>query len=214
MTVSKIARKDCSDFILNIHYAKRWPSISYAYGLFVMGELLGVITYGTPASHPLRVGIAGDKFKGDILELNRLCLRNNLPNQASQLVGKSLKLLPRNKIVVSFADISQNHIGIVYQATNFLYTGLSAKRTDWKVRGMEHLHGQTIADKFRGVKNRAAAMREQYGDRFYLSPRPRKHRYIFIHGSKSYKRTILKNLKYAVEPYPKGGIWITLMGFQ
>lgn len=201
--VREIARNDCSEFILGIHYAKRWPSISYAYGLFDGDELIGVVTYGTPPSAPLRRGIAGDDYIGDVLELNRLCLRHNRKNEASMLIGRSLKMLPKNKIVVSFADTNQGHIGSVYQASNFIYCGLSAKRTDWKVKGLEHLHGQTIADEFRGVKNRAAAMREKYGDDFYLAPRPRKHRYIFITGSKSYKRRVLSDLRYPQAPYPK-----------
>ena len=105
-------------------------------------------------------------------------------------------MLPKGKIVISFADISQGHNGCVYRASNFTYHGLSAKRTDWKVKGKEHLHGQTIADEFRGVKNRAKAMRDKYGDDFYLQERPRKHRYIFITGNKKQKKSIAKKIKY------------------
>jgi len=201
--VGVISRNDCEKFILDIHYAKRWPSISYAYGLFYKDELVGVVTYGSPPSSTLKRGIAGDDYKSDVLELNRLCLLNNKKNEASFLVSRSLKLLPRNKIVVSFADTSQEHLGVVYQATNFLYCGLSAKRTDWKVKGKEHLHGQTIADEFRGQKNRSKLMREKYGDDFYLSPRPRKHRYILPIGSKKYIRNVINELKYKVVDYPK-----------
>ena len=201
MKVKQITRAECEPFVIGIHYAGRWPSISFAYGLFIDGELCGCVTYGTPPSAPLKKGIAGDDFKGDILELNRLCLKYNKKNEASFLVGNSIKLLPKNKIIVSFADTKQGHSGIVYQATNFKYYGLSAKRTDWKVKGMEHKHGQTIADEFRGVKNRAQAMRDKYGNDFYLEPRSRKHRYIFITGSKAYKKSV--NIKYKIEPYPK-----------
>ena len=206
MSVKKISRADCSEYILQIHYAKRWPSISYAFGLFIENELCGVVTYGTPASATLRRGIAGDKFIADILELNRLCLKYNRKNEASFLVGNSLKMLPKNKIIVSFADSSQNHIGYVYQATNFIYTGLSAKRTDWKIKGKEHLHGQTVADEFRGCENRAQAMREKYGNDFYLLDRPRKHRYLFIVGDKRYKKDVIKNLKYDTFSYPKAAL--------
>jgi hypothetical protein len=144
MEVKQIQRNDCEEFILNIHYAKRWPSISYAFGLYVDNKLEGIVTYGTPPSSTLRRGIAGDDYIKDVLELNRLCLRHNKKNQASYLVGNSLKKLPKNKIIVSYADTSQDHLGIVYQATNFIYCGLSAKRTDWKVKGLEHLHGQPL----------------------------------------------------------------------
>jgi len=200
--VKPISRADCAPFILEIHYAKRWPSISYAFGLFDTDELVGVVTYGTPPSAPLKRGIAGDEYKHKILELNRLCLKYNRKNEASMLVGRSLKMLPEC-IVVSFADTEQDHKGYVYQACNFLYCGLSAKRTDWKVKGKEHLHGQTIADEFRGTKDRAAAMRAKYGDDFYLHPRPRKHRYVYLVGSKSFKRKAMAALRYKIEPYPK-----------
>lgn len=202
-TVSSIDRADCAHYILNVHYAKRWPPISYSYGLYKRGELVGVITYGYPASAPLRRGIAGDDYKQDVLELNRLCLKHNRKNEASILVSRSLKLLPRNKIIVSYADTGQDHIGYIYQATNFIYCGLSAKRTDWKIKGKEHLHNQTIVDEFRGHPNRAAAVREKYGDAFCLVDRVRKHRYIYISGSKTYKKLVIKALKYPTKDYPK-----------
>jgi hypothetical protein len=203
MKVIPATRFDCAPFILDIHYAKRWPSVSYAFGLEVNGHIEGVVTYGTPASATLRHGIAGEELADCVLELNRLCLRDNLANQASFLVGNSIKLLPQKKIIVSFADTDQGHKGIVYQACNFTYHGLSAKRTDWKVRGMEHLHGQTIADEFRGKENRAQCMRDKYGDRFYLEPRSRKHRYIYLHGPRLWKKRTAKNIRYPEQPYPK-----------
>jgi len=201
MSIKPITRSECEPFIIGIHYAHRWCSISYSYGLFDDDELVGIVTYGTPPSAPLKRGIAGDDMKGDVLELNRLCLKYNRKNEASKLISASLKLLPKGKIIISFADISQGHNGCVYRASNFGYYGLSAKRTDWKVKGKEHLHGQTIADEFRGVKNRARAMRDKYGDDFYLAPRPRKHRYIYVTGSKLQKRRIAKTIKYKKQDY-------------
>lgn len=203
LSVKEIPSKDTYPFLLGIHYAQRIPSISHAFGLFRDEQLIGVCTYGTPPSAPLRKGVCGDDHKGKVLELNRLCLSDNGPNYASRLIARSLRMLPRPSIVVSFADTAQDHVGYVYQATNFLYCGLSAKRTDWKVKGKEHLHGQTVADEFRGVKNRAQAMREKYGDDFYLAPRPRKHRYICFLGSKAEKRDLLAALRYDIEDYPK-----------
>lgn len=201
--IQTVNREQCAVFVLDMHYAGRWPSISYSYGLYENQNLVGVVTYGTPPSSPLRSGIAGAEYSRDVLELNRLVLLNNKKNEASWLVSHSLKKLPQNKIIVSFADISQKHVGYVYQACNFLYCGLSAKRTDWKIRGKEHLHGVTVADEFRGQSNRAKLMREKYGDDFYLQPRPRKHRYLQIIGSKKYKKNVLNSLKYPVKSYPK-----------
>ena len=201
-TIKKITYEETKPYLLEIHYAKRMPSISYSFGLYRDGEMCGVITYGSPPSSTLRRGLAGDKNIKNVLELNRLCLKDNLKNEASILVGKSLKLLPPS-IVISFADTEQGHLGIVYQATNFFYCGLSAKRTDWKIKGQEHLHGQTIADRYRGVPNRAEALRKEYGDDFYLKPRPRKHRYVYFVGNKKVIKQFKEDLKYKIQPYPK-----------
>lgn len=132
------------------------------------------------------------------MELNRLVLRRNIKNDASFLVSHAIRLLKKhgNFIIVSFADTDQGHEGTVYKACNFTYCGMSAKRTDWKVRGMEHLHGQTIADEFRGVKNRAEAMRKKYGDDFYLKQRSRKHRYIMVVGSRGFVAKAKKAIRY------------------
>lgn len=46
--VEKISNFECRDWILNKHYAKRMCSISYAYGLFIDGQLNGVCTFGFP----------------------------------------------------------------------------------------------------------------------------------------------------------------------
>ena len=203
LVVKAVSRSDCAEFILSIHYAKRWPSVSWAFGLFDGPTLLGVVTYGTPFSCTLRTGVAGPVMSSAVIELNRLCLRDNAPNHASILVGRSLRLLPQDKIVVSFADTEQGHIGYVYQATNFRYFGLSAKRTDWKVRGMEHLHGQTLSDTVRGAKSRVKALRAKFGDDFYLHPRPRKHRYIYAVGSARFRKSVWSAIRYKEQPYPK-----------
>ena len=203
MNVARIPAKEAEPFLMQRHYAKRLCPISHAFGAYREGELVGVVTYGTPASSPLRIGICGEEWASRVLELNRLCCENS-PNVASLIVGRSLRMLPKPSVVVSYADTAQGHVGYVYQATNFVYTGLSAKRTDWKIRGKEHLHGATVADESRGQKNRAKWMRAKYGDDFYLEDRPRKHRYVFPVGSKSQRKAILAALKYEVEPYPKG----------
>ena len=140
---------------------------------------------------------------GYVYELNRLVVDKQPRNVLSWFVAQCLRRLPP-MIVVSFADTEQGHHGYIYQATNWIYTGLSAKRTDWKIKGKEHLHGVTVADEFRGQSNRGQLMREKYGDDFYLEDRPRKHRYVYFIGSKTQRKRWRKALKYDEEPYPKG----------
>ena len=208
LSVRPVKRENCQDLILNVHYAHKFPSVSFAFGLFHDEILEGCVTFGTPPSPPLRRGIAGDKYIKNVLELNRLVLRDNSPNEASRLVSMSLRLLKQcgDYIIISFADTHQGHRGIVYQACSFGYYGLSAKRTDWKVKGKEHLHGQTVADEFRGQPNRADLMRDKYGADFYLSQRPRKHRYIKVIGSKGFRAKASRAIKYEKKPYPKDNL--------
>jgi len=205
-TVKQITRKECETYILGIHYAHRWPSITWAFGLFTSEdkELCGVVTYGTPPSSTLRRFIAGDENERYVIELNRLCLKYNRKNEASILVGRSIKLLPKNKLIVSYADSEQDHVGYVYQATNFLYTGLSTKGSVWKVRGKEHLHNITLLDEFRGVPNRTDKLREKYGDDLFREDNSRKHRYIYLHGDRKFKKRIMLALTYKIRDYPKG----------
>ena len=136
MKVLPIKPFEVEPWLTQKHYAKRMPSISYAFGAFVNGDLCGIVTFGTSASSTLRYGVCGKKWENCVIELNRLVCSNE-KNFASELVGKSIQMLPKPSIVVSYADTAQGHVGYVYQATNFLYTGLSAKFKDPKVKGLE-----------------------------------------------------------------------------
>jgi hypothetical protein len=199
MNVLPIKSYEVEPWLLEKHYAKRIPNIVYAFGLYEDTNLIGVITYGLPASNNLCRGVCGDEWSDKVIELNRLCLLNNEKNQSSFLVSNSIKLLPKPTIVVSYADNAQGHVGYVYQASNFLYTGLSAKRVDWAIKGREHLHARHIGE---GLT--VEQLKEKYGNDFYYVERSRKHRYIYFVGNKSQKKTMLNALKYEVMPYPKG----------
>ena len=199
MRVQPIKNFEVEPWLLEKHYAKRIPKIMYAFGLYVDEVLTGVITYGIPASPSLCMGICGEEYSEKVLELNRICLMNNKNNEASYLVAHSIKLLPKPTIVVSYADTEQGHVGYVYQATNFLYTGLSANRVDWTIKGQEHKHSKTISD---GMS--LETMKEKYGDDFYYVQRSRKHRYIYFHADRKEKKLLESKLKYEIQPYPKG----------
>jgi hypothetical protein len=201
--IKSIDNGQTTEWLKYKHYAKRIPPIEFAFGLFNNENIMeGIITFSTPVSSNLR-GIFKNEFK--LIELNRLVINEGLEkNCLSFFVSQSLKLLPKPLVIISYADTSQNHHGYIYQATNFIYTGLSAKRTDWKIKGLEHLHGATIADMSRGKENRAEWMREKYGDDFYLEDRPRKHRYFMFLGNKKEIKRMKEILPYKIEQYPKG----------
>lgn len=185
--VRQITYEETKPFLLNIHYARRMPSISFAFGLFVDGDLIGIVTYGVPASNSLCRGIAGEENTYNVLELNRLCLlpKYNGENYASYLVARSLKLLPNHTFVVSYADTAWTHVGYIYQATNFIYTGATKERTDIYANGGHSRHYDKQEN------------RRQF--------RSSKHRYVYLVGDKRTRKQMLKELRYPiVTPYPKG----------
>lgn len=188
--IRRITYEETKPFLLKIHYARRMPCITDAFGLFIDGEMVGCVTYGVPASHPLCIGIAGEKNQYNVLELNRLVIKPDRTekNLASYLVSHSLKELPNGTFVVSYADTAWSHVGYIYQATNFLYTGLSAKRLD--TYQPDGLHPR-------------AYNKDDHSD--LKQTRSRKHRYIYLVGDKRTKKRMLSELKYPVyDKYPKG----------
>ena len=197
LKVLPIKSSETYNWLLNKHYAKRIPNITDAFGLFYGAPLVGVVTYGIPPSHALCIGVCGEEHQNKVIELNRLCLQDNDKNQSSFLISQSLKLLPKPKIVVSYADTSKGHVGYVYQATNFLYTGMSAKRTEWRIRG-SNLHSKTITEQS------TLEERQNNPDKYEVVERPQKHRYIYIVGHKKDRKELKKCLKYKEFPYPKG----------
>jgi len=196
--IKSIDYKTAMHLVVTYHYLHRKPPYSQAFGLFHQDEIVGVIIYGTPSSSSLRKGICGEDEKFNVIELTRLWIKDNTPkNVESFLIGNTIKLVNK-EIIVSYAEIEQGHLGIVYQATNWLYTGLSAKRTNWYIEGLENKHSQTMADRYTSKE-----LKEKYGDRFKLVPRPRKHRYVYLNAKRKRKKELMKKLKYSISSYPK-----------
>ena len=197
LTVDRIRSEETYDWILNRHYAKRVPNITDAFGLYDGKELIGVITYGIPPSPSLCRGICGDDHSHLVLELNRVCLLRNNKNEASFFVAKTLKMVRSPRIVVSYADTSMNHVGTIYQACNFIYTGISAKRNEWREIGTNK-HSKTLCEQV------SLEERIRETDKYEHIARPQKHRYIYLLGSKKEKKTFKKALNYPIEEYPSG----------
>jgi hypothetical protein len=202
--IRQIDSKSANAMVVESHYLHRRASTMFAYGLFDGEEMIGCVIYGKPASPSLCVGVCGTEESSKVLELTRLWIKDGTPkNTESYLIGRSLRLLPKEKdIIVSYAEIGAGHIGIVYQATNWIYTGMSDRHVEWRLDGKSGSHSRHLFDEHGGV-NGAKAF---YGDRLQRHERPRKHRYVFFNtNSKWRKKELLAKLKYQVKPYPKLG---------
>ena len=197
--IEPISYKTAMDIVIEKHYLHRKCPCSKAFGLFQDGQILGVVVYGVSASSTLLRGIAGDEEKSNVYELTRLWVDDSVPkNGESFLIGNTIKQLDK-EFIVSYSDSSQNHLGVVYQATNFLYTGLSAKFRDPKVKGLENQHHATYAN---GLTNKQVI--EKFGkDNVYWVERARKHRYIYINANGRRRKQLMAKLRYKVLAYPK-----------
>ena len=171
-TVTSIDSSVVLEWFTKKHYAKRRPSISFCFALFdENGYVVGVCSFGRPMAHTLVKNAFSGEYQDKFLELNRLITNDGLGrNVASFFVGKCLRLLPKPRVVVSYADTSQGHNGYIYQATNWIYTGLSAKFMDYMVKGYEHLHSSSIMDKVGrsdkdGHLDKVALLKKKFGEK-------------------------------------------------
>jgi len=182
-----ISYKEAKDFLLPLHYSGRIPSISYAFGMLEKGKLVAVCTFGKPASPSLCVGVCGKELSNKVFELNRLCRLDSVAVPMSKFVAWCLRQIKKdNLIIVSYSDTGMNHHGYIYQACNFIYTGMTKKRTDKYTEGNKHSRHYTR------------------GNQHLRKVRTAKHRYIYLACSKNIKKGYLKALRYTIMAYPKG----------
>ena len=180
------------------HYLHSLPGgTCLAFGVFLGYHLLGALTLGVgPYNAPSLVAGAAT---GDCLTLSRLWLADDLPhNGESRVIGIALRSLRRHtdvKFVLSYADSSQGHLGTIYQATGWLYTGLSEPTPLYDL-GDGHLrHCRSVATFF---GTRSVQHLSQHGLPLKLVPQVAKHRYVFFLDP-----SWLPRLKVRVLPYPK-----------
>lgn len=185
------------------HYAHRVPSIVVAVGMFVDEVLAGVCTYGIPPAPEVQ-GACGEEYKQNTIELNRLFVFDEVgKNGESWLIGQSFKLMPNNYFVlISYADKGQNHTGYIYQATNWLYTGLSSPGG---TSSEMLINGKRISGKgcFNIYGTQSIGQLSDMGLVVTREKRTIKHRYVYFLGNKRQRKELRKALKWPVLPYPK-----------
>lgn len=141
-----IASKEAVKMALTkYHYAKRMTPARISFSVFEGEVFCGVICYGVGANRFVGEGI--ELVQGRFLELLRVAL-NGKQSSTSKAVAISLKLLkkykPCCKMVVSYADIDQEHKGVIYQATNWYYLGETAKGAKKYKKGRREIHNRII----------------------------------------------------------------------
>jgi len=146
-------RKEIRDFIEKWHYSHNINGLksNYCFKLIYEDKIIGACIFGLIA-----MGNVWQKYaekKEDLIELRRLCCIDETPkNTESYFIGKCLKYLKQNtniKKVISYADLTYGHVGIIYQATNF---DLIGQTTPGKVilYNKKRYHDKTIRTKYNG----------------------------------------------------------------
>lgn len=173
--VRPVSRADIKDFMETWHYSHNINGLSckYCFGLYWRDEMIGAMIYGRMAMHNQWRKYAdkdiiesfddGAIIEGDaeasVLELRRLaCIDDTVRNTESCFIGKTLKWLRRHarevRTVVSYADCSYGHQGIIYKASNFSYEGKtpSGRVIVWEHDGIrQRYHDHAIRTRYKGV---------------------------------------------------------------
>lgn len=202
MRVTKATYEAAQYACENYHYAQCTPVCQYIYSIYNdANEWCGVIIYGSGATP--HIASPYDKWQGQVVELERVALNGKQGHgNTSTAVAMTLKALHREApwidIVVSYADLDQNHQGILYQATNWIYSGLTNKDT----RGAFIVHGKKLHPKTvhsKGWKQSLLWLRENVDKDAEEFITKGKHKYLYPMTKQMRKRIEILSV-----PYPKG----------
>ena len=163
------ASKESADYaVKNWHYSRCLPVGKLVkFGVWEDKKFIGVVIFSRGASPHL--GKALDLDQTEVCELTRVAL-NKHDAPVSQIVAKALTELkksnPALRAVISFADPKEGHIGGIYKAGNWIYTGKSNEVTEYFIEG-RWMHTRNA---YHHPKRPTAAKRTSPGKFRYIYP--------------------------------------------
>ncbi len=195
--IKEIDRSLANKIIMKNHYSKKFYNATYIHlGVFISGELLGVLQYGY-AMNPASCGsVVEGTEQNQYLELNRMWLDDRAErNSESKAISYSLRYIrskfPRIKWIQSFADERCGCFGIVYQACSFGFYGEHDSRF-WTLDG-EIYHNSLMT---RDPKlSKSAKYLQENKDRA-TSEELRQFRYLFFIDKRWEKKCLLEKKPY------------------
>ena len=191
MRVAKANAKAVEYACKQFHYSQSVPTVQFAYNVYNDNEeWCGCIVFGGGANNNLPKTFG--KNAGEVLELERVAL-NGKQEYTSKAVAMALKQLhkddPLCQIVVSYSDHRQRHLGTIYQATNWIYLGLTITSDTQYFYNGKWTHERSINSK---------ANRDELKKKLPKRENSNKFKYVFCFD----KRERKKYLSMAL-PYPK-----------
>lgn len=146
-------RKEIKDFIEKWHYSKNINGlrVTYCFKLINNKEIIGACIFGGIAM--ANVWKKYVKEEKDLIELRRLCCIDDTPkNTESFFISKCIKWLKKNtqiKLIISYADQTYNHTGVIYQASNFKKVGVTSAGKVINYNGKLY-HDKAIRTNYKG----------------------------------------------------------------
>ena len=198
MSVRPIDFAAAKRLLVKEHYLHSLPGgTKLAFGVFQNHRLLGVVTLGVGPYNAHRLVL--DAEPSDCLILSRLWLFDGLPrNSESRVLGVVMRSLRHNtsvKFMVTYADPSQGHLGTIYQASNWIYTGLSEAMPLYDIGDGKARHSRSLAHAY---GTHSVRHFQSHGVPIKVVPQSAKHRYMYFLDPAWKHR-----LRCSVLPYPK-----------
>lgn len=138
------------------HYSKRMPAGKLVrVGVWENKAFIGAVVFGMGANN--NIGKPYGLVNTEVCELVRVALREHV-TAVSRIVSIAVKMLKRQspgiKLLVSYADPQQYHLGVIYQALGWVYVGMSDhwKGSHYIVNGRP-MHGRSVRAKWGHEKN-------------------------------------------------------------
>jgi hypothetical protein len=183
------------------HYNSRFPKSKIeSLGVWEDGTFIGTVIFGRGACSKMGSPFGLDQT--EVCELLRIALVDGHKAFVSQILSLAIRKLkehsPGIKLIVSFADSAEGHLGILYQASNFFYLGARsyhALRIHGEVRHPRAVHciygSRAGAQSIRWLRKHV----DPKAERILTPP---KHKYV-----KPLTKKMRKKLRPMALPYPK-----------
>ena len=198
--IRPLSKSKAKKFIKEHHYSGNCHVSPLAWGLVIDDQLKGAIAFANPIAEEVRSQVFGKTFRGTVTELHRLVTLDECPkNTESWLISKGLECLkshsPQFWAVVSYADSTLGHTGMIYQATNAIYFGTT--------EGTHYYIDQEGSLRPHRRDNTTISREEARSRGWEVSERDGKHSYLYLlPKNKNHKRKLKEMLKVDPKPYP------------
>ena len=169
-------------------------------GVWEDGRFIGAIVYSKGSGNTTDGRRYGLAQRNEVAELCRIALSLHR-SPVSRMIAISVRMIrqqsPGLRLLVSYADVNQGHVGGIYQAANWIYAGMTEPKPMWRDRNGVIHHDRTVSESgivlYFGKPRRSLRYRDVEPVRGLA-----KHRYLFpLDGA------IRELVTRKAQPYPK-----------